>query len=442
MKRFLAVVAGFLIAYPAFAATSVDTGTKRATVMIANYADDANRTFLGWGSGFFVDEGIVVTNKHVIQGGDWYRVYPTGEDFAVDKTCSKNITKSDVKINLDDDVAYMRVFLPCEHSVVKFAQDPIGGDPSWIVGYPFRNSYEESLTLVATTGNVTGTSELGWLKTSAHLDFGNSGGPVANESGVIGVAVAKGVDEDGNFVTGYFIPSSVIEEGLLYANDSRFGYTPQSSRAALSRSSSSSTSRQSISSSRKSSSSPRSVSSNRSSRSSSRSIGFSDVTGAHIGYEAIIMLQKDGILSGYSDGTFRPDAGVNRAELLKILVAGFRPEEIFGQSGCFSDVANEWYSPYVCAAKELGWVDGYPDGTFRPAQSINRAEAMKIVVNAFDSGRLVADEYPRDVPPDAWFRPFVAVGVGIGIVDPDFPFRPERELTREDAARWIYGARK
>lgn len=274
MQRFAFAVFGILLAVPAFAAqpSPVDPAIKTATVMIANYADDASKTFLGWGSGFFVDEGIVVTNKHVIEGGDWYRVYVTGPDFAVDKTCSKNITKSDVKVNLDDDVAYIRVFLPCDHTVVKFAEDPEAGDPAWVVGYPFRESHEKSLTQVSTTGSVLGQSQLGWLRTDAHLDFGNSGGPVANQSGVIGVAVAKGTDEKGNFITGYFIPSSMIEKGLLYANDSRFGYTPQSSKASLSRSpksssSSSASSRSSMSSSSSSSRSP--VSSSRSSMRSS-----------------------------------------------------------------------------------------------------------------------------------------------------------------------------
>lgn len=270
MKRFFSLAVSFLVIAPAFAAEApVDDVVKTSTVMIANYADDASKTFLGWGSGFFVDEGIVVTNKHVIEGGDWYRVYVTGPDFAIDRTCSKNITKSDVKINLDDDVAYMRVFLPCEHSVVKFAQDPLEGDPAWVIGYPYRGSYEKSLTLLSTTGAVTGMSELGWMKTSAKLDFGNSGGPVANQSGVIGVAVAKGVAADGSYVTGYFIQSSTIESGLLYANDSRFGYTPQTGKSSLSRSSSSKSSSSSSVSSRSSSSSSRSSSS--SSRSSVRS---------------------------------------------------------------------------------------------------------------------------------------------------------------------------
>ncbi len=286
MKRLIAASAIASVFVPFFAAHAyapVDDGVKLATVMIANYADDQAKTFLGWGSGFFVDEGIVVTNKHVIEGGDWYRVYATGADFAIDKTCSKNITKSDVKINLDDDVAYMRVFMPCDHAVVKFAQDSIEGDPSWIVGYPYRGSYEKSLTLLTTTGSVTGESEFGWMRTSALLDFGNSGGPVANESGVIGVAVAKGVDADGKFVTGYFIPSSMIEKGLLYANDSRFGYTAQTSKSSLSRSpSSSSSSRSSVSSSSSSMSSRSSSSSSRSSSSSFPENSFEGRTCARV----------------------------------------------------------------------------------------------------------------------------------------------------------------
>jgi hypothetical protein len=198
-----------------------------ATVMIANY-DNTNK-FLGWGSGFFVDDGIVVTNKHVIEDGDWYRVLATDANDAVDFTCDKKITKSDVKVNLDDDVAYMRVYLDCPHGVIKFAdQDPANGVPISIVGYRYKGSIENSLTLTTSSGTVTGKNAQGWLETDAYLDVGNSGGPVVHGDEVVGVAVAKGVDDKGNYVTGYFIPSSVILNGLLYANDSQLGYTPQS----------------------------------------------------------------------------------------------------------------------------------------------------------------------------------------------------------------------
>ncbi len=230
-----------------------------ATVMIVNY--DSTGKFLGWGSGFFVDEGVIVTNKHVIVGNGFYRVYATDEHDAVNFDCYKKITKSDVKVNLDDDVAYMRVFLDCEHGILDFADtDPADATPVSVVGYTFRGSVEQSLTLRTTTGTVNGKTSDGWLRTDAQLDVGNSGGPVVHEDDVVGVAVAKGVDSHGGYVTSYFIPASVIYKGLIYANDSQLGYTPRgsaptprSSSSSSSLSSRSSTSSSSVSSSRVSS---------------------------------------------------------------------------------------------------------------------------------------------------------------------------------------------
>lgn len=252
-----------LFAMGAAYASMLTANVATATVFIANF-DDQDR-LIGWGSGFFVDEGIVVTNKHVIEGSAWYRVFATHETEAVDEECFKKINKGDVKINLDDDVAYMRVYLPCEHGVMDFADDPWAGDPVSVIGFPYRGSLEASKKLKVTTGSVIGNMTNGWLFTDAHLDFGNSGGPVVNDTGVLGVAVAKGEDEQGNYVVGYFIPSSVILKGLLYANDSRFGYMPRSRASASRRSSVSSVSSVSSSSMRSADSSSRSSASRASS---------------------------------------------------------------------------------------------------------------------------------------------------------------------------------
>jgi hypothetical protein len=237
MKRLsLSAMIGSLLVPFVAAAMTVPAAALRATVLIANYDDGGE--FVGWGSGFFVDEGIVITNKHVIQGGDWYRVYATGADNRVNFDCFRKITRSDVKINLDDDVAYIRVYLPCEHGIMKFTADPLHGDPIAIVGYPYKGL--ETIELTISSGSVIGQTEEGWLVTDAHMDVGNSGGPVLHEGDIAGVAVAKGIDDEGNYLEGYFIPSSVIIKGLLYANDSGFGYTPQSSISSRSSSSRSS----------------------------------------------------------------------------------------------------------------------------------------------------------------------------------------------------------
>ncbi len=215
---------------PSLAAVSDEpsANTKTATVMIAIF--DTAGDFTGWGTGFYVDERIIVTNKHIINGGQYYRVYGTGDDDTVDLNCFRNLTRSDVKLNLDDDVAYMRASLPCDHGTMYFAkEDPKTGDSVGVLGFPNRGSLKESMQQSQTKGTVTGPhEETGWIQTSAFVDFGNSGGPVVKDDRIVGVVVAKAVDDTGVFVSGLFIPASQIVRGLEYANNSTFGYTPQS----------------------------------------------------------------------------------------------------------------------------------------------------------------------------------------------------------------------
>lgn len=443
MKRpfFAAVLTLLALPLVARGASALPSDMTTATVFIVNYDEDGR--FRGWGSGFFVDEGIVVTNRHVIEAGEWYRVYATSDE-KVNMDCYRRVTRDDVRLNLDDDVAYVRAYLPCDHGVLDFGQDPIEGDALSVLGYPYKGAVGTSTGLTVTTGIMLGRDEEGeWLLTDAHMDIGNSGGPVVNGRDALGVAVAKGVDADGNFAVGYFIPSSVILEGLLYANDPRFGYLPRgvaSTSRSSARSSVGSSGSSFSSSSRSSSASSRPRSSS-SSRRSSSAPDFPDVTRFLDGYEEIHRLRDRGVIGGYPDGTFRPGASMNRAEFIKILVAGFRSDRLRGETHCFSDVRDEWFATYVCAAERLGWIQGYPDGTFRPDQHINRAEAMKIVAIAFGAYvQDVATDLPSDVRGDVWFLPYVVSGVQIGIVDPDARFRAAEDLTREQGAIWIDGA--
>lgn len=97
--------------------------------------------------------------------------------------------------------------------------------------------------------------------------------------------------------------------------------------------------------------------------------------------DAIRYVKSKGIVDGYTDNTYRPGGLINRAELTKIVVnaLGYTPTG----NNCFKDVKNEWFAPYVCTAKEKKILDGYKDGTFKPAANINQAEAVKILVQAF-----------------------------------------------------------
>lgn len=111
----------------------------------------------------------------------------------------------------------------------------------------------------------------------------------------------------------------------------------------------------------------------------SQSSGFTDVASGAWYNNAVSTLTRAGILDGYADGSFRPNASITRAEFTKIAVSFFK--HVGGASANpFSDVPESaWYAEFVKAAAELGLIDGYEDGTFRPNAPITRAEACTIV---------------------------------------------------------------
>ena len=82
-----------------------------------------------------------------------------------------------------------------------------------------------------------------------------------------------------------------------------------------------------------------------------------------------------GYVKGYPDGRFRPDAGVTRAEFVAMVDTAFQVAPGQGEHA-FKDVgAKDWFASDVKAALASGFVSGYPDGTFRPQQAVSRQEA-------------------------------------------------------------------
>lgn len=105
---------------------------------------------------------------------------------------------------------------------------------------------------------------------------------------------------------------------------------------------------------------------------------FSDVT-ADLWYaNAVGYMANLGIITGYTDGTFRGDNPISRAEFA-VIACRFDQLELSGTNP-FSDVDDDyWAVDYISAASEEGWVLGYSDGTFRPSQNITRAQAVTMV---------------------------------------------------------------
>ena len=99
---------------------------------------------------------------------------------------------------------------------------------------------------------------------------------------------------------------------------------------------------------------------------------------------AISTLSNMGIIDGYSDGTFRPYGKITRAQFAKIAV-GFFETTTQEYQGYYSDISeNAWFTNYVEAASRVGLIQGFADGTFRPNVNITRAQACVIVNRALD----------------------------------------------------------
>lgn len=158
---------------------------------------------------------------------------------------------------------------------------------------------------------------------------------------------------------------------------------------------------------------------------------FPDMTHSWYRYrEAAQYLKDKDVLGGYPDGTFRPREAINRAELLKIVFKG-RSDVVPVDRRCFSDVnPEEWFAPYVCAAKNRGIVNGYANGTFKPAEPVNFAEAIKIVLNAYGND-------VEETPGENWYKAYAEKLEALEIM-PQHSYVPWSPLTRERAADLLW----
>ncbi len=160
-------------------------------------------------------------------------------------------------------------------------------------------------------------------------------------------------------------------------------------------------------------------------------VTFPDTWG-HNFEEYINYMERTDVISGYSDGTFKPERIVNRAEFLKMLMKATE-KEISSSSKveqCFWDFAGErqWFWEYVCEAKKQGIVDGYPNGTFRGTGTVNLAEAVKMSLDAWKV------ELKKDYNySPKWYEPYFDAEVSSKLFRV-LPRVAGRELTRAEAS--------
>lgn len=168
--------------------------------------------------------------------------------------------------------------------------------------------------------------------------------------------------------------------------------------------------------------------------------GFNDIEG-HWGEEYIMSLYNDGVVSGYDDGGFHPNSPINRVEIVKMTLsaAGIPADTPTTESNfLFNDVSG-WQTDWVNSAWKRGIVSGYSDTIFAPGQNVTRAEALKIVILAFE--RQVpdtSDEWAFSDTSSHWAISYINQAYLDFIVSGrDGLFYPNDSITRAEAAKII-----
>ena len=164
--------------------------------------------------------------------------------------------------------------------------------------------------------------------------------------------------------------------------------------------------------------------------------GIKDING-HWAQVHIEKLINDGLINGYPGGHFKPDDKITRAELVTLVNKAFKTKNndtIYN----FSDVnSSDWFYAEVMSAKAAGYISGYPDGTFKPNKVITRQEAAALIttlLNLESEDESVIKSFNDYQSIDSWAKSSVNKVATHGIMSgfPDKTFGPQKNITRAE----------
>lgn len=173
---------------------------------------------------------------------------------------------------------------------------------------------------------------------------------------------------------------------------------------------------------------------------------FTDLKTEHWAYNCIVELVKKNIISGYPDGTFKPELDISRAEFISILARAMGLLVENPSTSTFNDVpANAWYLGYIESAYKADLIKGDGNGEFDPDAQITRQEIATILIRAMGKKDLAAScsgdktKFNDDHSISLWARGFVMVASQEGIIGgyTDNTFRPDNNATRAEASAMI-----
>ncbi|WP_347862219.1 S-layer homology domain-containing protein [Salimicrobium sp. PL1-032A] len=179
-----------------------------------------------------------------------------------------------------------------------------------------------------------------------------------------------------------------------------------------------------------------------------------DITGTPFEEEMRSLIDK-GVIEGYPDGTYRPDARVTRAQFTAFVIRALdipMTDEVLknlqaSEENHFNDVPpTEWYYPYTTVGSSEGLINGHPDGSFSPNTFISRQNLAMIIMNAAELKGVVTEAPPLDFEDNDEIRNYAKQAVrqliGLGItygkaIDGKTYFAPEDLTTRGEASAFI-----
>ncbi|QPR68015.1 S-layer homology domain-containing protein [Lysinibacillus macroides] len=159
--------------------------------------------------------------------------------------------------------------------------------------------------------------------------------------------------------------------------------------------------------------------------------------------KALVNLVQQQIIFGYSDGTYRPSEKLNRGQSAAILARALQLDlDVVDNNIAFSDVdESSWYYKSIAAVVNAGIFQGYSDGTFKPDQSLTRAEMAKILIVAYQlpEEELVINPF-KDVSSISWYAPYLTSLIQNKITTGTSPttYSPNDTVNRGEMALFIY----
>lgn len=185
-------------------------------------------------------------------------------------------------------------------------------------------------------------------------------------------------------------------------------------------------------------------------------VHFPDVRNDHPNAEAINNLIDKEIISGFEDGTYKPDSELTKAELIKIVVSLVTEPSSATYNNCFEDVTNEWFAPYICYAKEQGVISSPENNIFEPNETIKRVEALKLIFellspDLIDETETLKNETISDIDKKSWYEKYFIFADNNTLLDKQhikeqsdgsYHYLPMEGFTRKEAAETIFRLQK